>query len=111
MARPAGAIPAHLRRTARPVLPVLSGGEALHLFLEASRANPLLPADAPLPVPPAFLAQHPLAPASILQGLLACLHDGQFPVIRENGGYRREAAYNPALSPASAALLAASQMK
>lgn len=96
------AIPAHLRRTTRPVLSASAAPEALLHHLRASRNNPLLPPVTALPLPAVFLAQHPLAPVSTQQGRLACLHEmagvgRAAEVVLENGDYCWKAGRNPAL--------------
>jgi hypothetical protein len=103
MSHGGAAIPAHLLRD-RP--PALAEGNALRHHRQAARDNPLPEVAASPSLPSAFLAQHPLASVTTQQGLLACLHDRHAAsVISENGLWQRAPHYNPALAPASAALL------
>ncbi|WP_156302806.1 aminomethyl-transferring glycine dehydrogenase subunit GcvPB, partial [Methylogaea oryzae] len=86
-------IPQHLRRKAEPVLPEVSELDAVRHYTGLSQKNfaidthfyPLgsctmkynpRAANALAMLPP-FLAGHPLADATLSQGLLACLHDLQ----------------------------------
>lgn len=103
MAHGGAAIPVHLLRD-RP--PPLAEGNALCHHRQAGRDNPLPGTAVPPLLPPAFLAQHPLAPVATQQGLLACLHEcGASAISLENGRWQRGPHYNPALTPASATLL------
>ena len=86
-------LPAELRRDAAPRLPQVSELQALRHYTNLSRANFSIDSQFyPLgsctmkynprgahraASEPGFLARHPLAPASVSQGFLACLHDLQ----------------------------------
>jgi glycine dehydrogenase subunit 2 len=90
---PAPALPAHLRRTQRPLLPQVSELEAVRHFTRLSQLNfsidthfyPLgsctmkynPKACNSLAMLPQFLARHPLAPDSHSQGFLACMYELQ----------------------------------
>ncbi|MGE5028263.1 MAG: aminomethyl-transferring glycine dehydrogenase subunit GcvPB [Betaproteobacteria bacterium] len=89
----AGDIPAHLRRTQRPLLPEVSEMDAVRHYTRLSQKNfsidthfyPLgsctmkyNPRGAhQLAMLPQFLGRHPLAPETTGQGVLACLHELQ----------------------------------